>query len=664
MNILIPHTWLSEYLETAATPEQLQQQLSLSGPSVERMNEIEGEAVFDIEVTTNRVDSMSIKGIAREAAVILNQFEIASTFTPPPLPQVPSPEGTILPLPVIVSDPKLTKRVMCVVLSGVEHTPTPPVMARRLRQVGQNVHDSMIDITNYITHELGHPCHAFDYDKIISLGGEIKIREATAGKSFVTLDDQTYTTVGGEIVFENQTGEIIDLPSIKGTLNTAVDNNTQNILFFIESLDPQKVRFASMTHAIRTVAAQLLEKNVDPELIPEVLSRGVQLYQELCHAQVASAVYDDYLLPRTISPITIPLEKISAYLGLELPIGQMQTILSDLGCQVEVSREALTVTPPSFRPDLSIAADVIEEIARVYGYHNLPSKLMDTTIPLTKPSDLNIKLENQIKHYLSARGWQEVYTYSLVSEALAQESGLEITEHHQLLNPLTDDRVYLRRSLVPSLSEVIHQNPQQPQLSVFELAHTYQPQSEELPTQELQLVMVSNLPFRQVKGELESLLRLFYISELQVITSPTAAKGWHQQGELKVKVRNTETKLGVIGTTSAGHTAMVIPIKELLSVAQTHPTYKSIPKTSPIIEDLTFTLQPKTQVGDLIAAVKKLSPLISQVTVSSIYQQNITFTINYWDTRQALTNTDVEPIRKKIASALQVEFAAQLVGEV
>lgn len=662
MNILIPHSWLLEYLETPATAQEIQKYLSLAGPSVERIYQRENESVYDIEVTTNRVDSMSVKGIAREAAVILSQFGLPSHLkhVANTTESIEATAGTELPVPTITNNPDLCRRIMCVVLKNVKHTATPQWMAKRLQQIDQNVHDSVIDITNYVTHELGHPCHAFDYDKIMSLGGQIIVKEAEAGKPFITLDGVAYETVGGEIVFENEAGEIIDLPAIKGTLNTAVDDTTKNILLWIESLEPKKVRFASMSHAIRTVAAQLNEKNVDPELASEVLRRGIELYQELCDAEPASKIVDIYPGKRKVGKVTLPLSTISDYLGLTLEKDQIAEILLSLGCQVHITKGILTVTPPSLRPDIAIPADVVEEIARIYGYHRLPSKIMDTPIPLTKPENIDFKLESSIRHFLSHIGWQEVYTYSLVSEAIALESGFNLSKHLKLQNPLTDDRVYLRRSLIPSLREVILNNPLAKQVSVYELANVYHPQNKQLPNQPLMISLVSTKPYREVKGDLESLFQSLFIPAIEIKpTSDSAVKG-----EIVISNEGEQTVVGNIEVTPDKMTTITIPMSELLLVAKSHPQYQPIPKTAPIIEDLTFTLPKKTLVGQVLKSIKELSPMISSVSLLDIYQQNFTFTVEYRDNKRNLSSEDIEPIRKQIIDHLSATFKATLVGQV
>jgi len=653
MNILIPHKWLLEQLETELIPTKIQEYVSLCGPSIERIYERGNDKVYDIEITTNRVDSMSVRGVAREAAVILGQFDIPAKLAKQNLTLKNLKENNLLPLPKIIDPHKFCKRTLCVVLQNVKRTVTPKWMADRLTQVEMNIHDSAIDITNYVTHELGHPIHAFDYDRIMALGGEIHVTEAKKGEAFVTLDGELHSCVGGEIVFKNSKGEIIDLPAIKGTANSSVNADTKNILLWIESLEPSKIRFASMSHAIRTVAAQLSEKGIDPHLAEPTFVRAIELYQDLCEATVASKIHDDFSGEEQPQPIIFDKEKIDIYLGLEIEKERIVEILKKLECKVEVIRNTFHIVPPTFRKDLQIPADIVEEIARIHGYHNLPSVLMPTKIPLTKPKDLNFSAEETIKHFLADRGWFEIYTYSMVSEKIAQQSGFQITRHLQLANSLTEDKVYLRRSLSPSLQETIANNPQVENLSVFELANVYHPQENELPNETMLLSLVSQKPLAIVKGDFEALLRKFYLTKPVV-----KQKNGESYGEILVD----SIKIGRIWLEN-NLTCIEIELAILLPLVKQHPNYQPLPKTSSIKESLTFTLPVETQIGPVIDEIAGLSQYIKSVTLEDVYQQNCSFGIEYWDQKKNLANENIKPLREKVVAMVTKQFNGKLVGK-
>lgn len=676
MNISIPHQWLLDHLKTKAKTQEIQKYLSLSGPSVEKIDEIEGDSVYDIEITTNRVDALSVRGVAREASVILNRYDLPSKLKPLKLKENLKPISQSLPLPVINNDPELCQRIVCVVLSNVKQKPTPKWMAKRLTQSGFQIHHSLIDITNYVTHDLGHPCHAFDYDKIMELGGVINVTEAKPGRPFTTLDGIERETVGGEIVLTNEIGTIIDLPAIMGTANSAVNDQTKNVLFWIEDLDAQKVRQASLNHAIRTNAAQLNEKNVDPYLAKDALISGVELYQKITGAKIASEIFDEFPTPRKIPSFKTSGKMIKNYLDVDLSPSEVKQILTDLECEVEIepneeqnlNQAIFNIQPPTFRPDLQIPVDAIEEIARIYGYHNLPSKLMAGDLPLNTPDDTTFALENRIRSFLSHRGWQEIYSLSLVSEELANQSGFAFEDHLQLNNPLLTDNQFLRRSLIPSLQEAITTNLQTKDLSVFELATVYEPQENDLPKQSIKLGMVSTDNYRQVRGDLEALLKQFYIDKIEI--TPFEKKDLKnsdfikQSGEINLFENEKPKSIGQINILHNNNIAIEIDCQELLTFSKKYPNYQPRWKTSPIIEELTFVLSPQTKVGEVIKLIQQTDPLITEVTLVDIYQQNFTFQINYQHPENNLASEELQPLRKKVIDKVEAEFQAKLVGKI
>lgn len=684
MNILIPHQWLLEHLKTKAKPEQIQEYLSLSGPSVESVTDQAGDKVYDIEITTNRPDTLSVRGVAREAVVILTRYELPSELKPLAIKKITKPETKQeLPLPKINNDPALCQRIMCVVLANTKHKPTPKWMAQRLEQAGFQVHDSVIDITNYVTHDLGHPCHAFDYDKVMELGGVINVEEAKAGRPFTTLDGESRETVGGEVVFTNDVGTIIDLPAIIGTANSSVDENTHNVLLLLEDINPGKVRQTSMTHAIRTNAAQLNEKELDPYLGEITLQKGISLYREITGAKVAGPIFDEFIKPPPSKTILLKYSLCTDYLGVELEIDQIKQILSSLGCQVKLSAKTkksqettFGVTPPSYRQDLMIPVDLVEEIARVYGYQNIPSELMTGVLPVNPPADVDFSIEEKAKQFLAHLGWQEVYTISLVSGQLATSSSYALNDHLSLANPLLQDNSYLRRSLIPSLEEAIVQNPLADQLSVFELAAVYHPQKADLPQEEMTLGLVSTKSYRKVRGDLEALLAQFYINEIEieaVVQKPEdkpddnearADSFYLQSGNIFATQDEKKVALGEIHVLNNRHIAMQIKMAQLIKLVKKHPQYQSLLSTTPIIEDLTFTLPLNTAVGKVVAVIRQTNQLITQVELKDYFQQNYTFHLTYQHQANNLSNEDVQPVRQEVVKQVEKQFQAKLVGKV
>lgn len=648
MNILVPVSWLGEYVETSLTPEELAALGSLHGPSFERIEMIEGEPVYDIEITTNRVDAMCIKGLARELAAIgrgkVKPKKLALTRTIDF-----KPETEKLPLPVVRVETKAVKKIACVVLDQVKNGESPAWLQKRLRQIGQNSHGIIVDMSNYVTHELGHPCHTFDYDKIMALGGEIIVKQANKGKKFVTLDGSEHETYGGEVVFESKDGEIIDLPAIKGTANTAVDEQTKRVLFWLENMDAPTVRQASMRHAIRTVAAVLNEKNVDPALIDEVLSLGVEILRDSAGAKVASEVfvYQDQSLSAPIEPIMLDLERVNEYLGVKITPERVCEILQDLGFKIcEQSKQKWLVTPPTFRAhDVTMEADLIEEVARLYGYHLLPSKLDFPTVQITPQPQFDFQLENRLKHALVDAGMTEVYTYSMISR---EQAGEKADEWLKLINPLTEDKEYLRQSLMPSLLAVYAEQKVDPErmAGVFELANVYFPgKTRDSVDERLKLAWVTTLPYRQMRSLLEQILRLAGV-QAEITKAGQILAGKETVGVIEAHDEKLAVELDM---------QLLVKARQPLVVQGNHD------QRPQVLEDLTFVIPAGQSVGDVLAAIGAASPLVSGVRLGEIYRDHYTFHLEYRREGEALTSGELMPVRREIVAQV-AKLGAELVG--
>jgi len=657
MNILIPHTWLLDHLNTKADPDTIRTQLSLCGPSVERINIVDNEPVYDIEVTTNRVDMMSVRGIAREASAILPEFGSVADLLPLKVEEINHDRPLDLD---IQNDPVLCHRILAIKLEDVELKPSPDWLQKRLLQVGQRPINNVIDITNYIMWEIGHPIHAFDYDRLTQK--RIIVKLAQKGETLTTLDHITHTLQGGEVVFDDGTGTIIDLPGIMGTANSVVTDTTKNVLLWIESVDAVKIRQASMSLAIRSQAAILNEKSVDPNLGDIAIKKAVGLLKQLSGATIGSQLFDTYPNPQQVNTVTLEKSRLKTYMGLDVPSDRVSRILSNLGCNVVVNDLEYVITPPSWRSqDLKIPQDYIEEVARIYGYHNLPSVVMVTPIPDHPPAE-DFHFELSIKQWLAGWGAQEIYTYSMVSKDLALASGFSLEDHLAISNPLTDDGIYLRRSLLPSLAGVFSENPGI-KLTIFELQNTYHPQGRgELPQEELHLSVVTNNGFPHLKGIFDALSLKFHLESLQIkpISGPPEFID-SAVGEIMI----ADKSLGLIGRLKNNPDLHAFDVKVSLLQQQSSLYPRSLPIYThpPIIEDLTFTLKPQTYVNPVITTMLAVDPLVVSVSLKGIYHQNYTFTLHYRDPQKSLTDKDISPLRNRIILAVASTHQAELVGQ-
>ena len=378
MVIKITHNWLLEYIDTDATPLEIQKYLSLCGPSVESVEKTdEGDYVYEIEITSNRIDSASVFGVALECQAILPMFGKKAKLILNPLEKyrfgmVETRHASSL--QVKIQTRTLCPRFSAVVLDNVKTVQSPDFIQRRLRAIGIKVINNVVDISNYLMVSFGQPTHVFDFDKI---GKHTMImRESKKGESMVTLDGKKVMLPGGDIVIEDGNGELIDLCGIMGGLNSSFTDKTKRVLLFVQTYSKRHIRRTSMLTGQRTIAATYFEKGLDEERVEATLVYGVELLKAHASAFVASEITDIQLkkyAPRTIS---FSLSEINYKIGVKIDPKQIHHILTSLGFNVQEKDSKYIVTVPSYRQyDVEIMEDIVEEIARIYGYHNLPNHL-------------------------------------------------------------------------------------------------------------------------------------------------------------------------------------------------------------------------------------------------------------------------------------------------
>ena len=650
MNIKILDSWLREYLKTSATPKKIAEKLSLTSVSVERIENYKDDFVYDIEVTTNRPDLMSVIGIAREAATVLTHSGVDADFKEPVF-KIPDVHPKNSPELTLKFDDKLVNRISAVIME-VKIKESPDYVKDRLDASGIRSLNNVIDITNYVMRETGHPTHVFDYDRLSN--HTLIIRESKKGEKIRTLDEKEYTLSGGDIVADNGQGEIVDLISIMGTANSVVTNSTKRILFFIDNVEPTHLRKTSMEHGIRTEAVILNEKGINPELATEALARGIELFQTLAAGEIVSEIIDMYPHQPKETEITLTEEKINTVVGVKIPLQRSIDILTSLGLGVARQGETLIVTVPARMSgnDMLIPEDIIEEIARVYGYDNIPDTLPATQTPVYFHLDKNeFYWEDRVKDALKYWGFTEVYTYPMVSETL-YEGPLE--QAVTIQNPLSDDMVHMRRTLVPSLLQVAKDNQDYERIRLFELANIYEKNGKDLPKQELKLaglIKQHKASFLDAKGIIEQLL-----NDLE-ITDVTFKKLTDRYG---AQIIIAAHELGVIEVFDDTTITFELDFGLIRNHATLKKIYKPISKYPPIVEDLAIIAPATVQTGDLMEAIRQQSKLIREVSLLDKYQETRTFHIVYQSYDKNLSDKEVGEIRNNILKVLKDKYNARL----
>jgi phenylalanyl-tRNA synthetase beta chain len=663
MNILIPDSWLREYLKTKATPKEIKEYLSLCGPSVERVKKISNDLVYDIEITTNRPDAMSVVGVAREAAAILPRFGIPAKL-------VNDPYSIKIIIGIkrykkegakklsIKTDPRLNPRWSSIVLTGVHVGPSPLWLRQKLEATGVRSINNVIDITNYLLRAYGQPAHAFDYDEIE--GAKMTLRESRRGEKIVTLDGKTHRLPGGDIVIEDGAGRIIDLCGIMGAENSSIKATTTTVVLFTQTYNPANIRKTSMALAARSEASSLFEKGLDSELTLPALTRGVELMEKLAGANVASKLYDFYPKPYKPYSVAVSKQKAAAYIGVNLTDAEIKKMVVPLGFTPSLSKKDISVMIPSYRTDVALDVDVIEEIARIYGYHNIPTKLPDGEPPVVIP-DPQLAWEHEIKVRLRDWGFTELCTYSMISEKLMDIFGLDTKKAYKISNPLSEEWVYMRPTLWPSVLSSIEQNlHNRNELRVFELSMRYVWRPSDLPKEKpMLLVGWTGHRFREAKGLGQAILALFGL-KYQPVDKPKMLP-WYsdthlQLGEYGSVGEVNEQLLNRLNIHSP-ITVLELDIETLIKSAKLSKIYRPVSKYPPIVEDLSFVVPQGFQVGPLIDILSRVHKLIESITFLDAYENKRTFRITYSDPTKTLTVMDIAPIRQKL-----IEYAGEKFG--
>ncbi len=647
MNILIPNNWLKDYLETDATPQEFARAMSLASVSIERVEKIDDDYIYDIEVTTNRPDLMSVIGIAREASAVLPQHGYKARFKPGKIDYSYDivPKSDLL---KIQNDSRLVNRIMAVILE-VDLGPSPKTVSDRLNKTGIRSINNVVDVTNYIMREIGHPSHVFDYDRL--LNHTLIIRPSRPGEKIITLDEKEYSLPGGDIVADNGEGEIVDLLGIMGTANSVVTDKTKKVVLFLDNNIAHILRKTSMNLGIRTEAAVLNEKGVNPEIMLPTLLNGIELLIKNAKAKVISPIIDIY--PNKVFPktVTVSKKKIDNVIGVDIPEKTIETILRDLGFGVTVKNSEFMVEVFTSRiNDIQIPEDVIEEVARIYGYHKLPNVLpIFPTQTYYHQSEDEFFWIQQLKNAFKFWGFNEVYTYSMVSEELFEGP---IEEAIKLKNPLDEDHAFMRRSLTPSVIQAALLNKNYDSLVLFEIANVYI-KKKGLPDERLHLSAVMKSAYADFslgKGVVERVFEILGITNFSF-----------EKREDVVLGANVLFDKKVVGSIEVlDEVTFELDLSSLLPHATQKKNYVPPAKFPPVIEDIRVEMPSHYSFQKVSKAIKQVSDLVYEVSLLDVYKDKKTFRITYIDRTKNLTNEDIVPIREKIYGELSSHFKAKI----
>ncbi len=642
-----------------------------------------GEVVFDLEITPNRPDLLSVLGVAREVAALTGQ--------PVRDPSIeyreagPAVKGLVS---VDIRDADLCPRYCAALVQNVKIAESPAWLQERLAAAGMRPINNVVDTTNYVMLEMGQPLHAFDFKKIRRK--KIVVRRAQTGEKLLLLDGSERELSPDMLVIAD--AEVpLAVAGVMGGLESEVDLQTTTILLESANFQPANVRRTSQALKLRTDASLRFEKGLSRELPLIAAQRAVKLMVEMCGGKAAQGIVDVSPGRQKDVRIAVTQARLQRVLGVELPTGQVRQVLTSLGFGCRwLPPDRFIVRVPYWRTDVSIADDVIEEVARITGYDQLPTTLLRGELPPHRPQPAR-ELRERLRDILAAAGFQEVITYSLTDlETLAKVLGPEELATNRPLrvaNPMSRELEYarttLRHSLLRSLAANVRSRPGL--LALFEIARTYHPREDDLPqeVESLCAVLSGRLPDRwdQPRGEpvgfydaksvLEHALAAFRVTaEFQEGVDYAYLPG------RTAEVIAGDQRLGLVGQVhprvaaafdiEADVVMLELDLDALLPHVAGPIHYQPVPPYPPVEQDLAIIVDEDIPAARALGIVRSF-PLVRAASVFDVYmgspvpagKKSLAFSISFQADDHTLTDEEVAHQRQRIVERLRRELGAE-----
>ncbi|MEQ8153497.1 MAG: phenylalanine--tRNA ligase subunit beta [Clostridiaceae bacterium] len=633
--------------------------------------------IIDFEITSNRPDCLSVTGIARETAATLGtSFEMPDFSY-----NETNPKNINDELEVTIKD-TLCKRYLARGVKNVKVAPSPAWMQERLTDAGVRPINNIVDITNFVMLELGQPMHAFDKREISS--NHIIIERAKSGEKFTTLDE-IKRDLDDTMLCIKDGGTTIALAGIMGGLDSEIKEDTSEVIFEFANFDGTNIRVNSKKLNLRTEASSRFEKDIDPNLVELAANRACALVQELGCGEVMEGTIDIYPEVKEEKEMAVSSVWVNKFLGTKISKEDMKKYLDRLEIKTEVYEDDLIIKIPTFRIDLDIKEDIAEEIARIYGYNNIPATISASTTE-REPKYRKEQLDDLLIETLLSSGINQSISYSFVSPKVFDEINLPkdsvLRNAVKIKNPLGEDYSIMRTTTVPSIMESLKRNYSRSNdyVRLFEIGRTYFPNEDEksLPkeTNILTIGMYGECDYLDLKGVVENILDALGIRKFSLqreLDNPCYHPG--KTAALFIG----KQKAGVFGEIhpdllenyeidTPGYMAE-LNLDMLYEAADTVKGYKALPKFPAVSRDIALLVDDAVLVGEIEETIVKAGGnIVETVTLFDIYKgkqipegkKSIAYAISYRDENKTLTDKEVNKVHEKILRSLEYKLGAQL----
>ena len=655
------------------------------GTSAASVFKIENDEVFEIGLTPNRADAMSHFGTARDLRAGMLQSGVNVELITPSVSNFRVDKRT-LKIDIDVKESKLVPRYCGVTISGITVKPSPTWLQNRLKAIGLNPKNNIVDVTNYVLHELGQPLHAFDAAKI---SGKVIVKTMPSGTKFTTLDDVERSLHEEDIMICDENGPLC-IAGVFGGKESGVSESTTAIFLESAYFNPVSVRKTAKRHQLNTDASFRFERGIDPSITEYALKRAALLIQEVAGGEITSDIIDVY--PKKVEDFSVFLNfnKVTKIIGQEIPKDIIKKILVSLDIKVNsVTDSGLGLTIPAYRVDVQREIDVIEEILRVYGYNNIKfSNKVNATVA-NSPRTEDYKIQNVVATQLNSQGFHEMMANSLTTANYIQLSDLLKEEHNvTMLNPLSSDLATMRQSLLFSGLEAISYNinRKNTDLKLFEFGKTYHnyPSGYE-EKKHLTLFLTGNrnqetwtigqkpTDFFLFKGYVNAVLERLGIQKTQ---NQPLATDVYSEGIAISLGKDTIVEIGVVKKSILKHFGIKQEVfyadfnwAAILKLISNKIKFTEIPKYPEVRRDLALLLDQAVTYESIYTIAKQTEKsLLKNIDLFDVYEgQNLpegkksyALSFSIQDSSKTLTDEQIDKIMSKLQKNFETELGAVL----
>ena len=677
----VSYNWLKEYVDIKIPAEKLARTLTMAGLSVDSIEKKEDDSILEVEITSNRPDWLSYIGVAREVAAITGKkfkmLAVKNIRSPAP--------GTRF--PIKVEDKNLCPRYTARIIRNVSVGESPEWLKKKIEAIGLRSVNNIVDITNCCLFETGEPMHAFDLGNI--KGGTVMIRRASKGEKIVVIDGTERLLDDSMLVIADSSGPIA-IAGVMGGIKTEVGLSAKNILLEAAYFDPVSIRRASRKLALSSDSSYRFERKVDIDNIKYASGRATQLILEIAGGEAEDFI-DIGSVKKPKINISLSVDRLNKILGLNLSSSKVKSILLSLGLKYKSKgiKGVLKFEIPNFRQDLQNEIDLVEEVARVYGYDNIPETL-PAIVEKGPRLPLGVITDNMIRETLKGLGLSQIITYSLLSRKALSLCKIEDKDAVAIKNPLSTEQEIMRPSSIPGMLGAIRYNinRKNSDLKFFELGNVYFKEGVSAFKERKNLTIgitgeihdrwighTRKVTLFDLKGILETLLSALGVGEF--LARETENHIFSSSACASIEVRGGP--IGIIGQIGSSVLKnfdikdkvyiLEIDCEKILSLETLEQHFKEPIRYPSVSRDVSIVIDNSISNNSIVSSItKSAGPLLKSIQLIDRYhggqipdgKTGLTYRLEYQDIKRTLQDSDIQEIHSNVIRALETDLGAHL----